>query len=119
MKKLLFLICLLFLFTGCGSNKRPSWLMFSINALDDYKKYCLTDIKRDGIELHFQGALEEIKKSGDLDLMQKAWLTQMAMGVALLMKPDAGDYKKLADINPIPANENYYHFFGDNDFQAW
>jgi hypothetical protein len=111
MKKLLYLICFLFLFTGCGSNKRPSWLMFSINELDDYKKYCLTDgIRNAGAESNLNGALGEIKKSGDLDLMQKAWLTQMAMQVALLEEPDAGDYKILADLNPIPANSNYYLF---------
>ncbi|MFC1839921.1 hypothetical protein ACFL1N_10090 [Thermodesulfobacteriota bacterium] len=118
MKKLLYLICFLFLFAGCGSNKRPPWLIFGINQLDSYKEYCLTDRKKSGAESHFKDALNELKKSGNLDLMQKAWLTQMAMQVALLMEPDAGDYRKLADLNPIPANENYYLFLNGDIYSV-
>lgn len=114
MKKLLYLICFIFIFAGCGSNKRPSWLIFGNDQLDIYKEYCLTDIKTEGAELYFQSALKELKKSGNVDFMQKAWLTQMAMQVALLKKPEVGDYKKLAEINFIPANDNYYLFLNGN-----
>jgi hypothetical protein len=110
MKRLLYLICFSLIVAGCGSAKRPSWLIFGNDHLDSYRNYYLTDSKKTGADLRFKSALDEFKKSGDLDLMQKAWLTRIAMQVALLEEPETDNYRNLADIHPVPANNNYYLF---------
>lgn len=118
MKKILYMICFALIVAGCGSNKRPSWLIFGTDHLDSYRNYYLTDINKTGAELRFESALREFKKSGNLDLMQKAWLTQMAIQVALLEEPETGQYKNLADIHPVPANNNYYLFLTGNIYKV-
>ena len=118
MKKILYLICFVVITGGCGSDRRPSWLIFGNDQLDTYKKYCLTYSKNAGTELHFQKAVDEIKKSGNLDLIQKAWLTRMAMHVALLKEPDYGEYNILAGVDPFPANRNYFLFLTGNIYKV-
>jgi hypothetical protein len=59
---------------------------------------------------HFKKAVEEIKKSGDLDLLGKVWLTRMALQVAVMDEPEDGDYPKIEAAQSVPANRNFYLF---------
>ncbi len=118
MKKILYLICFVMITGGCGSDRRPSWLIFGNDKLETYKKYYLTNSESARAERHFQSALDELKKSGNLDLMQKAWLTRTAMHVALLKTPDPGEYEMLAGIKPFPANRNYFLFLTGEIFKV-
>lgn len=110
MRKIILFLILVFAVSGCGSKKRPMWLIYGNGQLDIYKNYFLTKDSPDNAELHFQNAIDEIKKSGNLDVMQKAWLTRMALHVAMLKKAEPGDFGKIAELKPVPANENYYLF---------
>jgi hypothetical protein len=110
MKKIFYLICFILVISGCGFKQRPSWIIDSGQQLESFKNNFLTGTEPSGTELNFRKAIEEIKKSGDLDLLQKAWLTRMALQGAVLKEMDEGDYRNLANLQPVRANENFYLF---------
>jgi hypothetical protein len=106
-------LCLLFLFLflgGCSSKPTPGWIVASDQQLETFKHHFLTGGQPTVTERHFRKALEEIKKSGDLDLLGKAWLTRMALAVAVLSEMDGGEYGTIAAAHPVPANRNFYRF---------
>lgn len=110
MKKIL---CLLFLFLplgGCASKPTPGWIVAGNQQIETYKRHFLTDRQPLVTERYFQKAVEEIKKSGDLDLLGKAWLTRMALQGAVLGEIEEGEYGKIAAAQPVPANRNFYLF---------
>ena len=78
--------------------------------MENFKTDFLTGRAPIVTDMHFQKAVEEIKKSGDLDLLGKVWLTRMALQVAVLDEPEAGDYPKIEAAEPVPANRNFYLF---------
>lgn len=108
MKSLIF--ALLLIIAGCASPVIPEWRYLSYNQLESYKKYFLLE-KDDIAEVHYKKAVEEIKKSGDLDVMARAYLTRAALSVAVL-GPLPEDYLKLEAIEPMPLNANYFKFLG-------
>jgi hypothetical protein len=113
MKKILGLLFLLLLVAGCSSKPAPVWIVAGHHQLDTFKNDFLTGRPPLVTELHFKMATEEIKKSGDLDLLGKAWLTRMALHVAVLEEIEEiaeGEYGKIATASPVPANRNFYLF---------
>jgi hypothetical protein len=110
MKKTLFLICFALMITGCGFKQRPSWIIGGEQQLDSFKSNYLVDTDDLRAESHFKNAIEQIKKSGDLDLLEKAWLTRMSLHVAALKKIEEGDYREIANTKYVLENENYYKF---------
>ena len=110
MKKTLFLICFALMITGCSFKQRPSWVIEGEQQLNSFKSNYLTDIDDLRAESHFKNAIEEIKKSGDLDLLEKAWLTRMSLHGAMLRDIEEGDYRKIANTKYVPENENYFRF---------
>jgi hypothetical protein len=109
MKKILCLLSIFLLLAGCGPKPIP-WLMGAHQRLEDFKTDFLTGRAPIVTDMHFQKAVEEIKKSGDLDLLGKVWLTRMALQVAVLAEPEDGDYPKIEAAEPVPANRNFYLF---------
>jgi len=109
MKKILCLLSILLLFVGCGPKPIP-WLMEAHQRMENFKTDFLTDRPPIVTDMHFQKAAEEIKKSGNLDLLGKVWLTRMALQVAVLAEPEDGDYPKIEAAEPDPANRNFYLF---------
>jgi len=110
MKKI---VCLLFLFLllgGCSSKPTPGWIVAGNQQLEAFKQQFLTGGQPVVTERHFRKAVEEIKKSGDLDLLGKAWLTRMALEVAVLREMGEEDYLKVAAAQPVPANRNFFLF---------
>lgn len=110
MKKTLFLICFALMITGCSFKQRPSWVIGGEKQLNSFKINYLTDTDDLRAESHFKNAIEEIKKSGDLDLLEKAWLTRMSLHGAMLKEIEEGDYRRIANIKYISENDNYYKF---------
>jgi hypothetical protein len=110
MKKI---VCLLFLFLllgGCSSKPTPGWIVAGNQQLETFKQQFLTGGQPVVTERHFRKAVEEIKKSGDLDLLGKAWLTRMALEVAVLSEMEEAEYLKVAAAQPVPANRNFFLF---------
>jgi hypothetical protein len=110
MKKIICIISVSILIAACGGTKTPTWFLASSQQMDRFEKNYLAGEKADITELNFSKAVEEIKKSGDLDRLEKAWLTRMALQIAALKEPDGGDYKKIEAVQPMPENGNYYIF---------
>jgi hypothetical protein len=110
MKKLFCLVSFILLIQGCGFNQKPGWFINSSNKLETFKANYLSGAETSVTETNFEEAVEEIKKSGDLDLLQKAWLTRMALQTAVLKGMEEGDYRKIAAVKPFPENDNFYAF---------
>lgn len=110
MRRVACLLFFLLLFAGCGSKPAPGWIVAGNQQLESFKYHFLTGGQPAVAERHFRRAIEEIKKGGDLDLLGKAWLTKMALEVAVLVEMDEADYLKIAAARPVPANRNFYLF---------
>lgn len=116
MKRIACLLLFSLLLGGCGSKPTPVWVITGNQQLESFKQQFLTGGSPSIAERHFQRALEEIKKAGDLDLLGKVWLTRMALEVAVLKEMNAGEYLKVAAALPVPANRNFYLFLkGEKD----
>jgi hypothetical protein len=103
------LLWLTLLIGGCAKPV-PAWFAAGHQQLESFKTDFLTGAEPRLVELRFNKVLRELKKSGDLDLLQKAWLTQMALQAAALEKSEAGDYLIAEAALTIPANRQFYLF---------
>ena len=110
MKIISYLLLLFLLLAGCSSKPAPGWIVSGNQQLESFKQHFLTGGQPVVAERHFRRAVEEIKKAGDLDLLGKAWLTRMALEVAVLREMEEGDYLKVAAAQPVTANSNFYLF---------
>ncbi len=99
---------------GCGSKPAPAWIAAGHKQLETFKQDFLTGRAPRITEIHFRNAVEEIKKGGDADLLGKAWLTRMALQVAVLREMEEGDYVKIEAAETVPANRNFYRFLTGN-----
>ena len=114
MKRIFCLLFLLLLPTGCSDKPAPAWIAAGHKQLETFKQDFLTGRAPRITEIHFRNAVEEIKKGGDVDLLGKAWLTRMALQVAVLREPEEGDYVKIEAAETVPANRNFYRFLTGN-----
>jgi hypothetical protein len=110
MRKIICLMMFGFLLVGCGSSKPvPEWTDASFNQLENYKKSYLSGKERIA-EAYFDKAVEEIKSSGDLDILARAYLTKYAVQVAVLEAFDDGEYLRIEAVEPVSQNKNFYGF---------
>ncbi|MCX5837290.1 MAG: hypothetical protein NTW71_02040 [Deltaproteobacteria bacterium] len=109
MKKLFCLLFPILLLAGCA-KPAPLWIVAGHKQLEAFKQDFLTGREPTITEFHFRKAVEEIKKGGDANLLGKAWLTRMALQIAVLREPDEGDYVKTEAADAVPANRNFYRF---------
>ncbi|MDI6776100.1 MAG: hypothetical protein QMD03_02485 [Syntrophales bacterium] len=109
MKIFLCLFAFSILLVGCGAKPVPNWKNVSFHQLESYKKSYLIGKVRIA-ELHFSKAIEEIKKSGDLNILAMAYLTKYAVNVAVLEDFDDRDYLQIDSVQHDPKNKNFYNF---------
>jgi len=110
MRKIICLMVFSFLLVGCGSSKPvPDWTNASFNQLDNYKKSYLSGKERIA-EAYFNKAVDEIKSSGDLEILARAYLTKYAVHVAVLEAFDDREYMRIDAVEPILQNKNFYSF---------
>lgn len=109
MKRLIIMFLLLML-AACGSSRPvPDWISAGSGHLDDFKKsYLEGNIAVS--DLYFSRAVAEIKKSGDLDVLAKAYLIRMAMDVAVLAKARDEDFVKIDAVESNSSNRNFHDF---------
>jgi len=110
MKEIACLLIFVLSLAGCGSRPAPVWIASGHQQLENFKTDFLTGRAPLVTELHFKKAVEEIKKGGDLDLLGKAWLTRMALQVAVLGEMEDGEYRRVEAGQPVFANRNFYLF---------
>ncbi|MCX7981737.1 MAG: hypothetical protein N2572_02355 [Syntrophales bacterium] len=110
-KKLrIFLLFLIFMILGCGGKPpAPFWISMAASRLEQFKSEYLGG-RMDIAEMNFGLAVEEIKKSGDMDILGKAYLTKMALDVAVLRPAKNEDFLTLQRFFPSAQNESYYAF---------
>jgi len=110
MRRIVCLIVFCFLLFGCGSSKPvPEWKGASFNQLDNYKKSYLSGKERIA-EAYFNKAVDEIKSSGNLEILARAYLTKYACQVAVLEAFDDSEYLRIDAVEPILQNRTFYNF---------
>lgn len=110
MKKILILLILITSLFGCGGSKQiPDWINASYNNLENYKKNYLSG--KDHIaELQFNKAVDEIKKSGNLEILGRTYLTKYALQIAVLEVFDDTEYLTIDAVQPVLQNRTFYNF---------
>lgn len=106
MKKL-FILIIAFVVVSCGSQSVPDWKYAGFNQLESYEKNALIG-KELIAETNFKKAADEIKRSGDLDTLTKAYMTKFGVQVAMLEAFREAEYLEIEDISP---NQEYINFF--------
>jgi len=95
---------------ACGASEPvPDWTIAAFHRLEDFKKAYLEGNEKIG-ELQFQKAVGEIKKSGDLDILAKAYLTRMAVRTACLEPPGGEGYRKIAEVETSETHRVFHDF---------
>jgi len=109
MKKIVFLLIFCFLFPGCGAKQIPEWKNDSFTHLENFKKSYLIG-KGNITELYFNRAVDEISKSGDLDILARAYLIKYAVQIAALETFDDSEYRRIDALQSAPQNRAFYLF---------
>ncbi|HPJ96447.1 MAG TPA: hypothetical protein PK022_03990 [Syntrophales bacterium] len=109
------LFSLIWLILGCTSAPAPDWMYQSYNALDSYKSSILEG-KSTLADLYFERAVAETKRSGDLILLGRVYLTQMAMETVLQHPHSENAFLAILKIAPDPENEQYYRFLQGKNY---
>jgi hypothetical protein len=109
MKRTIPLLLFCLILAGCPAPPTPAWVSASDRYLTRYKESFLAGEDRRA-DVQFRQAVEEIKKSGDLDILQRAYLTHYALKLAAGEPFDAAEYRRMADVHPVAANENFFAF---------
>jgi hypothetical protein len=98
------------LLASCGGSKPiRDWVNISHSQMETFKRHALTG-RTSTAELHFGKAVEEIKKSGNVDLLAKAHLVKMAIQVALLEEPKTENFLQADAVESVAENKSYYYF---------
>jgi hypothetical protein len=110
---LLSLFMLSLIIAGCGAKPIPDWRYETFGQLENYKKNYLKG-KDQIAEFHFRKALEEVNRSGDLELISKVYLTKYAIKVASLEDVIDSEYPDIEVIEPNSENQNFFVFLKGN-----
>ncbi|MBN1664598.1 MAG: hypothetical protein JW943_13445 [Deltaproteobacteria bacterium] len=105
-----FVACII---AGCASKPIPEWRYESFGQLENYKINYLKS-KDQVAEFHYRKTLEEVKRSGDLKLIAKVYLTKYALKAAVLEDVADSDYLDMDVIEPDKENRNFFVFLQGN-----
>lgn len=109
MKKIFCVLTCIALLSGCGAKAVPEWMKTGRNEMENFKKLYLQG--RDRLaEISFEKALAEIKSSGDLELLQIAYLTRYAVQISALEDFEDTEYLRLAAVEPQAGNASFHAF---------
>jgi len=109
MKKVFYLLACFVLLAGCSAKTVPDWIKTSYNQLESFKKHYLQG--RDHLaETNFLKVIAAIKSSGDLHLLQIAYLTRYAVQSSVLEGFDDLEYLRLAAVEPHTGNVHFHAF---------
>ena len=106
MKRIFPLVCCL-LILACGSKSIPDWQALGAKQLHGFKQAALEG-KADLAVQHFRKAVAEVKKSGDLEMLARVYLTRCAVQAALLEPLDDREYLEIAAVLPQPDNQAFF-----------
>jgi hypothetical protein len=98
---------------GCASKSVPPWQTASFNNMEMFKQYCLTGDAKNA-EIYFSKAIEEIKKSGKMDILARSYLTKYAVQAATLEAISGTEFLEINNISPDRTNMNFYMFLTGN-----
>lgn len=112
MKRALLFI-LTWLIFGCSSAPVPDWTYQSYNALESYKSSILEG-KSALADLYFERAVAETKRSGDLKLLGRVYLTRMAMETVLQQPRSEKAFLAVQEIASESQNEQFHLFLQGN-----
>lgn len=101
------LFFLLGLIIGCSSAPIPDWTYQSHNALESYKTTALEG-KGALADLYFERAVVETKRSGNLKLLARVYLTRMAMDTVLQRPRSEKAFLAIQEIDTDAENEQFY-----------
>ncbi len=101
------LFSLIWLILGCSAAPVPDWTYQSYNALESYKASILEG-KDNLAGLYFEKAVAETKRSGDLVLLARVYLTRMAMETVLQRPWSEKNFLSVREISPDPENDQFY-----------
>ncbi|MCX7636028.1 MAG: hypothetical protein N2Z74_09845, partial [Syntrophales bacterium] len=104
-----FVLLLMAFLAACGGGQViPDWTVTAYNRLEDFKKaYLEGDVRI--ADLHFRKAVEEIKKSGDGEILAKAYLTRMAVERAALDPVGEEGFLKADAVTSSAENRSFYN----------
>ena len=91
----------------------PDWISSGSGRLDDFRKSSLEGNPAVA-DVYFGRAVAEIKKSGDLSVLSKAYLTRMALDVAILGKARETEFLEIDAVEPDPVHRNFHLFLKGN-----
>ncbi len=104
------MVCLLI---GCSSKTIPDWRRSGFNNLEKFKHSFLSgDDER--ANLYYEKAIIEIKKSGQLDTLAKAYLTKCAVSIAALEQRECSDFLQIRDLIQDNEIDNYFKLLSGN-----
>ena len=109
----LILLTTLIILGGCGSKPVPDWKNVSFNHMKHFKRCFLSGEERKA-DIFFDKAIDEIKKSGKLDILAKAYLTKCALRAAMLEEIECCEFITIEKVKSNRENENYYSFLTGN-----
>ena len=98
---------------GCFSKAVPDWQHSGFNNLEQFKHAFLSG-DDDRATLYYEKALAEIKKSGRLDILAKAFLTKCAVRVAALEEGECSEFLQIRDLIRDNEIDNYFEFITGN-----
>lgn len=103
------LVCFCAFLFGCNSKPVPVWTERSYDHLKRFREYFMVGEDRVA-EAHFQKAIDEIRKSGDFSILQRAYLTECAIHLAVLEPLGGDEYLQLEAVEPVAENRNFFSF---------
>jgi hypothetical protein len=106
---IVYVLLIVIVSAGCSARAAPDWKRHSFNYLARSKHYYLTG-DRHKADRYFEKSVEEIRKSGNLTVLSRAYLTRCSLEVAVLIPFSCYDFDRIDKIEPDPVHRTFYLF---------